>query len=112
MISSELTYAYAALLDLYGNALRSGLLELAYRNEPDYFEAVGQLLRAFSAAAGYPEERMLGLAVSMQSIPDARHEKRGICVRTSLAFLASARGAEARDLELVRTNARRAAVAQ
>lgn len=109
MISSELTYAYAALLDLYGNALRSGLLELAYRNEPDYFEAVWQLLRAFSAAAGYPEERMLGLAVSMQSIPDARHEKRGICVGTSLA---SARGAEARDLELVRTNARRAAVAQ
>ena len=88
------------------------LLELAYRNEPDYFEAVGQLLSAFSAAAGYPEERMLGLAVSMQSITDARHEKRGICVETSFAFLASAPRAEAMDLELVRTNARRAAVAQ
>ena len=55
---------------------------------------------------------MLGLAVSMQSITDARHEKRGICVGTSFAFLASAPRAEARDLELVRTNARRAAVAQ
>ena len=68
-------YVYAALLDLYGNVRKSELLELAYRNEPDYFEAVGQFLGVFSAAAGYPEERMLGLAVSMQGITDAQHEK-------------------------------------
>ena len=55
---------------------------------------------------------MLGLAVSMQSITDARHEKRGICVGTSFASLASVPRAEARDLDLVRMNARRAAAAQ
>jgi len=61
-------YGYIVLSDLYGNALKSDLLRLPFKNDEAYFSAVGYWIKAFIAEMTYAQEQLLGIAIAIQGI--------------------------------------------
>ena len=68
-------HVVAVLLDLYGETLSSAKLEEKYTNEETYFRKIGRFIADFVTKTGYPNDKMLGIVVAVQGIPDYDHRK-------------------------------------
>lgn len=68
-------HVVAVLLDLYGTILSCARLEEKYTNEETYFRRIGQFIADFVDGTGYPDEKLLGIMVAVQGIPDYEHHK-------------------------------------
>ncbi len=68
-------HVVAVLLDLYGKTLSCAKLEEKYTNEETYFRKIGRFIADFVDGTGYPDEKLLGIVVAVQGIPDYAHHK-------------------------------------
>lgn len=65
----------AVLLDLYGTVLSCEVLREQYSNEDLYFKKVGRFIAGFVDSTGYPDDKLLGIAVATQGVTDYGHQK-------------------------------------
>lgn len=61
-------YAYIALCDLYGYAIKSDSLRLTYKNDEAYYSAIGYWIKAFINELDYSADQILGIAIATQGI--------------------------------------------
>ncbi len=72
ILSGQVT---AVLLDLYGEVLSCEVLKEPYSNDEAYFQKTGRFIADFVDLAGYPEERLLGIAIATQGVADYDHKR-------------------------------------
>ena len=68
-------HVVVVLLDLYGKTLSCAKLGEKYVNEEAYFRKIGRFIADFVDDTGYPDEKLLGIVVAIQGIPDYEHRK-------------------------------------
>lgn len=61
-------------IDLYGKKIQHQSMALHYSNDPDYYKSLCEGVNAFIDALPQPNDRVLGIAISMQGLasPDGR----------------------------------------
>lgn len=68
-------HVVAVLLNLYGETLSCAKLEEKYSNEEVYLHKMSRFIAEFVNGTGYPKEKLLGIVVAVQGIPDYDHRK-------------------------------------
>ena len=65
---------HLAAIDLYGRALCTKTISLAYADKEAYYDQAAAHIRQFVETQGYVPEKILGISIAVQGIPAPDHE--------------------------------------